>query len=136
MKGVFIKMNINQDSRQSITDKLIQEVFLDAKKILTDKEYETLFNSGSVIHIINALYDMVLMESIYYSNSIVSIFDWYDSFEYLSQDILTQQVKDFYTLNPKLLSDNFTLNNNFYFTDLRCFIVDMEDFLRQERQGK
>lgn len=129
-------MNIIKDSRQSITDKLIDAVYLDAQKILSDNDMLKLYDSGSVVKIVNALFDMVLMKSIYESNSIVSIFDWYDSFEYLSQDILTQQVKDFYETNPKLLSDDFTLNNNFYFTDLRCFIVDMEDSLRQERQGK
>lgn len=125
-----------RNTRQVITDNLIETVFKDAKLLLNDKEYETLFNSSSVVRIVNALYDMVSMNNIYYQNNIVSIFDANDSFEYLSQDILTQQVKDFYETNPKLLNDKFSLNNNFYFTDLRCFIVDLEDSLRQERQGK
>ena len=135
MKGVFIKMNINQDSRQSITDKLIEEVFLDAKPLLSDKEYETLFTSGSVVKIINTIYDYILMESLYDNNNIVDTYDYNDGLEYLNEN-LGHAISYFYETNSKLLNDNFTLNNNFYFTDLRCFIVDMEDSLRQERQGK
>ena len=128
-------MNINQDSRQSITDKLIEEVFLDAKPLLSDKEYETLFTSGSVVKIINSIYDYILIDSVYDNNNLVDIYDKNDSVEYL-KDSLATALTLFYETNPKLLNDNFTLNNNFYFTDLRCFIVDLEDSLRQERQGK
>lgn len=128
-------MNINQDSRQFITDKLIEEVFKDAKPLLSNQEYETLFNSGSVVKIVNTIYDYILVDSVYDNNNLVDIYDKSDSVEYLKESLATGLIY-FYETNPKLLNDNFTLNNNFYFTDLRCFIVDMEDSLRQERQGK
>jgi hypothetical protein len=48
-------MNITQDSRQFITDSLIQEVFKDAKNMLTEKEYQDLFNCGSVVKIVNTI---------------------------------------------------------------------------------
>jgi len=123
-------------SKQKIISNLIDELVIDAKPFLTEDESINLVVKGHAARIIYALYDMFLMNSIYEGNNIVSNFDAYESFEYLSQDILTQQVKDFYDAMPKLLNDNFSLNNNFYFTDLRCFIVDLEDSLRQESQGK
>jgi hypothetical protein len=128
-------MNIIQDSRQFITDTLIKETFNDAKKILTDKEYQALYDSGSVVKIINTIYDYILMESLYDNNNIVDTYDYNDGLEYLNEN-LGHAVSYFYETNPKLLNDDFSLNNNFYFTDLRCFIVDLEDSLRQERQGK
>jgi hypothetical protein len=128
-------MNIIQDSRQVITDSLIEEVFKDAKNMLTEKEYQDLFNSGSVVKIINTIYDYVLMESLYDNNNIVDIYDYNDGLEYLNGN-LNNAISYFYQENPKLLDDNFSLNNNFYFTDLRCFIVDLEDSLRQEKEGK
>jgi hypothetical protein len=128
-------MNINQDSRQVITDSLIETVFKEAKPFLTDKEYMDLFNSGSVVKIINTIYDYILMESIYDNNNIVDIYDYNDGLEYLNEN-LHHAISYFYQENPKLLNENFTLNNNFYFTDLRCFIVDLEDSLRQEKEGK
>jgi hypothetical protein len=129
-------MDLFIKARQEIVSNLISELILDAKPLLTEKESIDLIGNGHAARIIDALYDMVLINDIYQGNNIVSIFDSYDSFEYLSQDIFTQQVKDFYDAMPKLLNEDFTLNNNFYFTDLRCFIVDLEDSLRQERQGK
>jgi hypothetical protein len=128
-------MNIIQDSRQFITDALIKEVFTDAKKILTDKECQALHDSGSVVKIINTIYDYILMDSLYDNNNIVDTYDYNDGLEYLNEN-LGHAISYFYETNPKLLNDDFSLNNNFYFTDLRCFIVDMEDSLRQERQGK
>jgi hypothetical protein len=128
-------MNIIQDSRQVITDSLIETVFKETKPFLTDKEYMDLFNSGSVVKIINTIYDYVLMESLYDNNNIVDIYDYNDGLEYLNGN-LNNAISYFYQDNPKLLNESFTLNNNFYFTDLRCFIVDLEDSLRQERQGK
>jgi len=128
-------MNIKQDSRQAITDKLIEEVFLDAQKILSDNDMLKLYDSGSVVKIVNTIYDYILIDSVYDNNNLVDIYDKGDSVEYL-KDSLATGLTLFYENNPKLLSDNFTLNNNFYFTDLRCFIVDLEDSLRQERQGK
>jgi hypothetical protein len=128
-------MNIIQDSRQVITDSLIEEVFKDAKNMLTEKEYQDLFNSGSVVKIINTIYDYVLMESLYDNNNIVDIYDYNDGLEYLNGN-LNNAISYFYQDNPKLLNDNFSLNNNFYFTDLRCLIVDLEDSLRQEKEGK
>jgi hypothetical protein len=128
-------MNIIQDSRQVITDFLIETVFKETKPFLTDKEYMDLFNFGSVVKIINTIYDYILMESIYDNNNIVDIYDYNDGLEYLNGN-LNNAISYFYQENPKLLNENFTLNNNFYFTDLRCFIVDLEDSLRQERQGK
>ena len=129
-------IDLFNDSRQNIISNLISELVIDSKPFLTENESIDLVVKGHAARIIYALYDMFLMNSIYQGNNIVSNFDGYDSFEYLSQDILTQQVKDFYDAMPKLLNESFTLNNNFYFTDLRCFIVDLEDSLRQERQGK
>jgi hypothetical protein len=123
-------------SKQKIISNLIDELVIDAKPFLTEDESINLVVKGHAARIIYALYDMFLMNSIYEGNNIVSNFDAYESFEYLSQDILTQQVKDFYDAMPKLLNDNFSLNNNFYFTDLRCFIVDLEDSLRQEKEGE
>jgi hypothetical protein len=128
-------MNINQDSRQFITDSLIEEVFKDAKNMLNEKEYQDLFNSGSVVKIVNTIYDYILMESLYDNNNIVDIYDYNDGLEYLNGN-LNNAISYFYQDNPKLLNDNFSLNNNFYFTDLRCFIVDLEDSLRQEKEGK
>jgi hypothetical protein len=128
-------MNIIQDSRQVITDSLIETVFKETKPFLTDKEYMDLFNSGSVVKIINTIYDYVLMESLYDNNNIVDIYDYNDGLEYLNGN-LNNAISYFYQDNPKLLNDNFSLNNNFYFTDLRCFIVDLEDSLRQEKEGK
>ena len=129
-------MDLFTKARQEIVSNLISELVLDVKPFLTQDESIDLVVKGHAARIIYALYDMVLMNSIYQGNNIVSTFDRYESFEYLSQDILTQQVKDFYDAMPKLLNESFTLNNNFYFTDLRCFIVDLEDSLRQESQGK
>jgi hypothetical protein len=129
-------IDLFNDSRQNIISNLISELVIDAKPFLSESESIDLVVKGHAARIIYALYDMFLMNSIYQGNNIVSNFDRYESFEYLSQDILTQQVKDFYDAMPKLLNESFTLNNNFYFTDLRCFIVDLEDSLRQERQGK
>jgi hypothetical protein len=129
-------LDLFNDSRQKIVSNLIDELVIDAKPFLTEDESIDLVVKGHAARIIYALYDMVSMYEIYQGNNIVSNFDAYESFEYLSQDILTQQVKDFYDAMPKLLNESFTLNNNFYFTDLRCFIVDLEDSLRQERQGK
>jgi hypothetical protein len=128
-------MNITQDSRQVITDSLIETVFKEAKPFLTDKEYMDLFNSGSVVKIINTIYDYILMNSLYDNNNIVDIYDYNDGLEYLNGN-LNNAISYFYQENSKLLNDNFSLNNNFYFTDLRCFIVDLEDSLRQERQGE
>jgi hypothetical protein len=128
-------MNIIQHSRQFITDNLIDEVFKDAKNMLTEKEYMDLFNSGSVVKIINTIYDYVLMESLYDNNNIVDIYDYQDGLEYLNEN-LSHAISYFYQENIKLLNESFTLNNNFYFTDLRCFIVDLEDILRQEKEGK
>jgi hypothetical protein len=129
-------IDLFNDSRQNIISNLISELVIDAKPFLTENESIDLVVKGHAARIIYALYDMFLMNSIYQGNNIVSNFDAYESFEYLSQDILTQQVKDFYDAMPKLLNESFTLNNDFYFTDLRCFIVDLEDSLRQESQGK
>lgn len=130
-------MNKNIDlfykTREKIKSNLIDELLKDAKPLLNESEYNDLFSKAHAIRIIDALYDMVLIHSIYESNSIVSNFDWYDAFKTLIDDNLTQAVIDFYDAMPKLLSDSFTLNNNFYFVDLRCFIVDMEDSLRQDR---
>jgi hypothetical protein len=128
-------MNITQDSRQFVTDSLIQEVFKDAKNMLNEKEYQNLFNSGSVVKIVNTIYDYILMESLYDNNNIVDIYDYQDGLEYLNEN-LHHAISYFYQENPKLLDESFTLNNNFYFTDLRCFIVDLEDSLRQEKEGK
>jgi hypothetical protein len=128
-------MNIVTDSRQFITDALIKEVFKDAKKLLTDKEYQALYISGSVVKVINTIYDYVLMDNLYDNNNIVDIYDYKDGLEYLNEN-LHHAISYFYETNRKLLNDDFTLNNNFYFTDLRCFIVDLENSLRQERQGK
>jgi hypothetical protein len=128
-------MNINQDSRQVITDSLIETVFKEAKPFLTDKEYQELFNSGHVVKIIATIYDYILINIVYDNNHIVDIYDYDDSKDYLNIN-LNNAISYFYQENPKLLNDNFSLNNNFYFTDLRCFIVDLEDSLRQERQGK
>lgn len=128
-------MNINQDSRQFITDKLIETVFKDAQKILSDSDMLKLYDSGSVVKIVNTIYDYILIDSVYDNNNLVDIYDKSDSVEYL-KDSLATGLTYFYETNPKLLNDNFTLNNNFYFTNLRCFIVDLEDSLRQERQGK
>jgi hypothetical protein len=128
-------MNINQDSRQVITDSLIETVFKEAKPFLTDKEYQDLFNSGHVVKIIATIYDYILINIVYDNNHIVDIYDYDDSKDYLNIN-LDNAISYFYQENPKLLNDNFSLNNNFYFTDLRCFIVDLEDSLRQERQGK
>lgn len=128
-------MNINQDSRRFITYTLIDKVFKDAKNILTDKEYQELYYHGNVVKIINTIYDYILMKSLYDNNNIVDTYDYNDGLEYLNEN-LGHAISYFYETNPKLLNDDFSLNNNFYFTDLRCFIVDHEDFLRQERQGK
>ena len=127
-------MNITKDSRQFITDTLIETLFKDAKPFLTDKEYETLFTTGHAVKIIATIYDYILIESVYDNNHIVDIYDYDDSRQYL-QTNLSNAIDYFYQENPKLLNDNFTLNNDFYFTDLRCFIVDLEDSLRKERQG-
>lgn len=128
-------MNINQDSRRFITDTLIDEVFKDAKNILSTQEYQDLYHHGSVVKIINTIYDYILMDSLYDNNNIVDTYDYNDGLEYLNEN-LGHAISYFYENNPKLLSDNFSLNDNFYFTDLRCFIVDLEDSLRQERKGK
>ena len=128
-------MNINQDSRQVITDFLIETVFKEAKPFLTDKEYQDLYNGGHVVKIIATIYDYILINIVYDNNHIVDIYDYDDSKDYLNIN-LDNAISYFYQENPKLLNDNFSLNNNFYFTDLRCFIVDLEDSLRQERQGK
>ena len=128
-------MDIIKDSRQVMTDSLIETVFKEAKPFLSDKEYMDLFNSGSVVRIINTIYDYILLECIYDNNNIVDIYDYNDALEYLNGN-LNNAISYFYQDNPKLLNESFTLNNNFYFTDLRCFIVDLEDSLRQERQGK
>jgi hypothetical protein len=128
-------MNIKQDSRQSITDKLIDAVYLDAQKILSDNDMLKLYDSGSVVKIVNTIYDYILIDSVYDNNNLVDIYDKSDSVEYLKESLATGLTL-FYKTNPKLLSEDFTLNNNFYFTDLRCFIVDLEDSLLQERQGK
>lgn len=128
-------MNIIQDSRQAITDKLIEEVFLDAQKILTNDDMLKLYDSGSVVKIVNTIYDYVLIDSVYNNNHIVDIYDYDDSKQYLRKN-LYDAISYFYQENPKLLTDDFTLNNNFYFTDLRCFIVDLEYSLRQERKGE
>ena len=129
-------MNINQDSRQFITDSLIETVFLDAKPFLSDKEYMDLFNSGSVVKIVNTIYDYVLIDSVYDNNNIADSYDRNDAFDTYLNENLDNSIRYFYEQNTKLLNENFTLNNNFYFTDLRCLIVDLEDSLRQERQGK
>jgi hypothetical protein len=127
-------MNIVTDSRQFITDALIKEVFKDAKKLLTDKEYQALYISGSVVKVINTIYDYVLMDGLYDNNDIVDIYDYKDGLEYLNGN-LNHAISYFYETNRKLLNDDFTLNNNFYFTDLRCFIVDLENSLRQEKRN-
>jgi hypothetical protein len=128
-------MDIIKDSRQVMTDSLIETVFKEAKPFLSDKEYMDLFNSGSVVRIINTIYDYILLECIYDNNNIVDIYDYNDALEYLNGN-LNNAISYFYQDNPKLLNESFTLNNNFYFTDLRCFIVDLEDSLRQERESK
>jgi hypothetical protein len=117
-------------TRAIITDKLYQDIVKDAKDLnITESDIKGAFN------VVNAFYDLETQKDIYYNNNIVDYFDWQDALDYLYESV-RQSIHDFYTLNPKLLNDNFTLNNNFYFTDLRCFIVDEEDILRQERQGK
>jgi len=128
-------MNINQDSRQVITDSLIETLLKDAKPFLSDKEYKDLFYIGHAVKIVNTIYDYVLIESVYDNNHIVDIYDYDDSRQYLKVR-LSNAISYFYQENPKLLNENFTLNNNFYFTDLRCFIVDLEDSLRQEKEVK
>jgi hypothetical protein len=128
-------MNIYKDSRQFITDSLIETIFKDAKGILTDKAYEKLYDTGNVVKIVNTIYDYILIDSVYDNNNIVDIYDSSDSMDQLKENLYNAIVY-FYENNPKLLNDNFTLNNNFYFTDLRCFIVDVEDSLRQENKVK
>jgi hypothetical protein len=122
-------------SRQDIVSNLISDLVKDAESFLTQDESIDLVVKGHAARIIYAFYDSVVMNSLYDANNIVSTFDDYDAFESIKEN-LSQAIIDFYDANPKLLNDNFTLNNNFYFTDLRCFIVDLEDSLRQERQGK
>jgi hypothetical protein len=122
-------------TRQDIVSSLISELLKDAESFLTQDESMDLVVKGHAARIIYALYDSVVMNSLYQYNNIVSNFDSYDAFEYLKEN-LSQSIIDFYDAMPKLLNDNFTLNNNFYFVDLRVFICDMEDSLRQEREGK
>jgi hypothetical protein len=122
-------------TRQDIVSNLISDLVKDAESFLTQDESIDLVVKGHAARIIYAFYDSVVMNSLYDANNIVSTFDDYDAFESIKEN-LSQAIIDFYDANPKLLNDNFTLNNNFYFTDLRCFIVDLEDSLRQERQGK
>jgi hypothetical protein len=129
LKDLFYK------TRQDIVSNLISDLVKDAESFLTQDEYIDLTVKGHAARIIYAFYDSVVLNSLYDANNIVSTFDDYDAFESIKEN-LSQAIIDFYDANPKLLNDNFTLNNNFYFTDLRCFIVDLEDSLRQERQGK
>jgi hypothetical protein len=129
LKDLFYK------TRQDIVSNLISDLVKDAESFLTQDEYIDLTVKGHAARIIYAFYDSVLLNSLYDANNILSTFDDYDAFESIKEN-LSQAIIDFYDANPKLLNDNFTLNNNFYFTDLRCFIVDLEDSLRQERQGK
>ena len=128
-------IDLFNDSRQKIVSNLIDELVMDAKPFLSESESINLVYTGHAARIIYALYDSVVMNSLYNQNNIVSTFDDYDAFESI-KETLTQSIMDFYDAIPKLLNENFTLNNNFYFTDLRCLIVDLEDSLRQERQGK
>jgi hypothetical protein len=128
-------IDLFNDSRQKIVSNLISELVIDAKPFLTEDESINLVYTGHAARIIYALYDSVVMNSLYNQNNIVSTFDDYDAFESI-KETLSQSIMDFYDAIPKLLNESFTLNNNFYFTDLRCFIVDLEDSLRQERQGK
>jgi hypothetical protein len=129
LKDLFYK------TRQDIISNLISDLVKDAESFLTQDESIDLVVKGHAARIIYAFYDSVVLNSLYDANNIVSTFDDYDAFESIKEN-LSQAIIDFYDANPKLLNDNFTLNNNFYFTDLRCFIVDLEDSLRQERQGK
>jgi hypothetical protein len=52
------------------------------------------------------------------------------------KEVLINAITGFYDINPGLLTDKFSLNDNWYDVDLRCLIVDLEDFVRQERKGK
>jgi hypothetical protein len=117
-------------TRLIITDKLYQDIIKDAKNLnIMENDIKGVFD------VVNVFYDLETQKDIYYGNNIVDYFEWQDALDYLYESV-RQSIHDFYALNPKLLNDNFTLNNNFYFTGLRCFIVDEEDSLRQERQGK
>jgi hypothetical protein len=117
-------------TRAIIIDNLYQDVIKDANKINVSES-----DIKGVHNVINVFYDLESQKDIYYENNLVDYFDWQDALDYLYESV-RQSISDFYDANPKLLNDDFTLNNNFYFVDLRCFIVDMEDSLRQERQGK
>jgi hypothetical protein len=119
--------DIRNDYKPTIIQGLYEETFSD----------EVIEERGNAYEMIRAFYDVDIFFQFIYSDNFV--------FQEIAQDDdvinnISERVYEvmyaFYKNNPKLLNEDFTLNNNFYNVNLRLLIVDIESNLREEKESE
>jgi hypothetical protein len=119
--------DIRNDYKPTIIQGLYEETFGD----------EVIEERGNAYEMIRAFYDVDIFFQFIYSDNFV--------FQEIAQDEdvinnISERVYEvmyaFYKNNPKLLNEDFTLNNNFYNVNLRLLIVDIESNLREEKESE
>jgi hypothetical protein len=115
----------------------LQRKYYDIKSDILRQLHTETFNGSNpdgAWDLMRKFYDVNMLNALHFSNSdLLDPYTYSDTFDGL-KDTLLDAITIFYNNNPKLLSDDFTLNNNYYNVDLRCFIVDVEDMLKQDKR--
>jgi len=115
----------------------LQRKYYDIKSDILRQLHTETFNGSNPDgswDLMRKFYDVNMLNALHFSNSdLLDPYTYSDTFDGL-KDTLLDAITIFYNNNPKLLSDDFTLNNNYYNVDLRCFIVDVEDMLKQDKR--
>jgi hypothetical protein len=131
-QGVLKMYNKTLDTTQSISRQLTNIYVNDLQSNYNDMLDPTTQDIKNLYETVATLVDFNLLYEIYNRGNIVDTYDTKDMVDYVTSNA-TQAIETFYTLNPNLLSDNFSLNDNRYHVDIRCIIIDFEDFLRHDK---
>jgi hypothetical protein len=115
------------------------------KALVIQGLYENIFNGvvnqdnqdliNNAWPMLRMFYDFTILKDMVITSELLDPYSTGDVMD-AHREVLINAITGFYDLNPGLLTDNFSLNDNWYDVDLRCLIVDLEDSLRQEKEGQ